>query len=98
MNDGIKSIGKCDPEKIKQLQANMWHDDTIFPERLEIALRNRGLTNSYLFKAGVMSNGTVYNYRTYGRSPTGYTIQKICSAIGCSSDFLLGLKEEDDEF
>ena len=90
-----KSVGSVKPDKVKELAAKTWCDDTIFPKRLEAALKRRGLTNTYLVRAGIYSGGTLYNYIHYNRTPTAYTLQKICSAIDCSADYLIGLTDED---
>ena len=81
--------------KIEMLRKRMWYKDGIFVERLQTAMEKRGIKLSDLVHAGVVSNGIMRNYVVRNGMPTGYVMQKLCSSMGISADYLLGLKDED---
>ena len=83
--------------QIEDLKSNVWNDDEIFVIRLNTALKKRGIPRSCLAKSGVVGHGTINSYGGCkgNHTPTGFVLQRICTAINCSADYLLGLKDED---
>ena len=87
---------KTKERQIEEMRKRVWWDDDIFRVRLELAMKERDVNGSMIAKAGACSNGTIPNYGLINRTPTGHTLQKLCTAMQVSADYLLGLSERMD--
>lgn len=57
--------------------------------------RNRqGLTNADLAKKMEVSASVTWNWENGIAEPTGKLVAKVCRALNCSADYLLGLTED----
>ena len=88
-------IPSNDAKIIEKLQEKVWSSDDIFSDRLISIMEKRGVKQRHLVRSGVISKGLIYNYTHRHTMPAGYILQRLCSSLDVSADYLLGLKEED---
>lgn len=60
--------------------------------RIEKAIYAKGMSTSEFLKKHGMSKDVVQNMRSATNGPTADTIIKLCRALECSADWLLGLR------
>lgn len=71
-------------------------DDDIFAERFSKILAEQKVTK-YAIRADVgISDSSIYGYISGERVPSGKNLQVLCSYLGVSADYLLGLTNEVD--
>ncbi len=63
-----------------------------FAGRLGMALEQKRFSQSQLAAALGVSRSTVTGWMRYGKLPDGGLLAKLCDTLGCSADWLLGLK------
>ena len=63
-----------------------------FGERLDRAIKDKGLTQVAVEKKLGVSHGVVYSYINYGVMPSALTVAKIANILNVSTDWLLGLE------
>lgn len=85
----------ADKEIIERLNKKAWSSDDVFSTRLTEAMKKRRVEQRHLIRSGAISKGLIYNYLNRHTMPTGYILQRLCSSLNVSADYLLGLKEED---
>ena len=85
----------ADKEIIERLNKQAWSSDDVFATRLMLAMKKRGIEQRHLIRSGAVTKGVIYNYMLRGTMPTGYILQRLCSSMNVSADYLLGLKDED---
>ena len=69
-----------------------------FAQRLKAARRTQGWTQTELSRrCGVHAMAISRLERDEKKDVTGATLRKLARALGCSSDYLLGLDETDPE-
>lgn len=75
----------------------MRHDTYVmgFGERLEKAIKAKGMTNMELTRRlGYKNPSLVYTYTALNQMPCAYTLARMAVILGVSTDWLLGLKGE----
>lgn len=65
-------------------------------ERIELMLKERGITRNKFSKDIGISNATFYNWQSRGSTPKAETLQKIADYLGTTTDYLLGKSDEQD--
>lgn len=65
---------------------------TGFAERLQEALAHQNMSQSQLATVLGVSRSTVTSWVRYGTLPDAGLLGKMCDSLGCSADWLLGLK------
>lgn len=65
-------------------------------ERIELMLKERGITRNKFSKDIGISNATFYNWQSRGSTPKSETLQKIADYLGTTTDYLLGKSDEQD--
>lgn len=74
---------------------------SLFLERLEGCMRDRGLSRSALSKDSGVNLNTIHGYWKYDRIPRGDDLVRIASAIGTTSEYLVtgkrAVRERDDD-
>ncbi len=65
---------------------------TGFAERLQAALAQQSMSQSQLATMLGVSRSTVTSWVRYGTLPDAGLLGKLCDSLGCSADWLLGLK------
>lgn len=68
----------------------------VFGCRLAQAIRARGATVPETARDIGVGKQSIYNWIGGERYPNGYTLIRLCRALGVSSDWLLGLEDEDE--
>lgn len=61
--------------------------------RLERAIYEKDSSISGFLRKHRMSKDVIQNMRVSTNGPTAETIMRLCRALNCSADWLLGLKE-----
>jgi len=64
------------------------------PERLKELRQERGITQTKLMHLLNLGNSTVQRWESGENIPNAEYICILCEFFNCSSDFLLGLKDE----
>lgn len=72
-------------------------DLKIFSARLEYLLSKREISQKDLSKKTNLPQPTVSHFVNGKREPTLHSLIKLCEALRCSSDYLLGLSESLEE-
>ncbi len=67
-----------------------------FYKRLKEACKDKGITFNQLERDGVCSAKTIIYYSTHNGMPTAQVLQRLCSYLGVSCDYLLGLSNVRD--
>ena len=69
-----------------------------FGERIHVMRRRRGMTQAALASAvGMNSNFLARVERGDVKDVAGQLVAKLAQALGCSTDYLLGLADDTDE-
>jgi DNA-binding transcriptional regulator LsrR (DeoR family) len=68
--------------------------NNLFAERLLVALTAREMSQSRLAEAMGISRSTITGWLKYHKLPDAFLLAKICTALGCSADWLLGLETQ----
>lgn len=63
-----------------------------FGERLNTAIKDKGITQTALEKQIGVSHGVIYSYINYGTMPSALRVAKIATVLNVSCDWLLGVK------
>lgn len=66
----------------------------IFQDRLKITREKKGLSQSELAKISGLHPSTISHFESGQREPCIRNVKKLCSALLCSSDYLLGITED----
>lgn len=78
----------------EERKANICYDADIFGARLKKILEEQHLSkNSIQIDTGI-SSCTLSNYTNGLKMPSGKTLQVLCSYLGVSADYLLGLSND----
>lgn len=70
---------------------------TGFTQRLNERLHQQELSQSQLAQMLGVSRSTVTGWTRYGKLPDGGLLGKLCDSLGCSADWLLGLKTQSEK-
>lgn len=65
-----------------------------FQKRIRLVMGIRGYSKTELANKLGVSRATVSKYVQGKAAPTIFILRKICDAIGCSSDYLLGISDD----
>ena len=71
--------------------------ENTFVERLQAALDQRQMSQSQLATALEVSRSTITGWLRYGKLPDAYLIRRLCLALDCSADWLLGLEKNHEK-
>ena len=63
-----------------------------FSERLEKAIRDSGKTFGQVCRETGISRSQLYNLKMGQQGPSAIHVAKLSACLGCSADWLLGLK------
>lgn len=66
----------------------------LFKDRLKIARERKGISQSELAKLSGLQPSSISHFENGRREPSVKNIRRLCSALMCSSDFLLGITED----
>lgn len=66
-------------------------DPVIFAKRLDAVMKENGVAKTSLEQDGIISLEQLYSYLRAESMPSARVLQGLCSYIGVSADFLLGL-------
>ena len=66
-------------------------DPDIFAERLGAILKEKGIAKTTLEKDGIININTLYSYLSGEIMPSARILQSLCSYVGVSADYLLGI-------
>lgn len=69
-----------------------------FSSRLKKALEMKGMNQSELARRTGLTVVTISRYINLYREPTANALRKMCEVLGVSSDYLLGIDGETDNF
>ena len=64
-----------------------------FGERLDTAIKDKGITHVELEKRIGISHGGIYQYINYGMMPSCLRLARIAAILNVSTDYLLGLEK-----
>lgn len=64
-----------------------------FPDRLGKAIRDSGKSFGQVCRETGISRTTLYALKQGDRSPSALHVARLSASLGCSSDWLLGLKD-----
>ena len=64
-----------------------------FGERLDTAIKEKGITHVELEKRIGISHGGIYQYINYGMMPSCLRLARIAAILNVSTDYLLGLEK-----
>lgn len=71
-------------------------DPDIFAERLAAILKEKGIAKTTLEKDGIININTLYSYLSGEIMPSARILQSLCSYVGVSADYLLGISNVKD--
>lgn len=71
-------------------------DSDIFAERLAAVLKEKGIAKTTLEKDGIVNINTLYSYLSGEIMPSARILQSLCSYVGVSADYLLGISNVKD--
>ena len=60
-------------------------------QRIALSRANNGMTQAELAKAAGLQPAAVSHFETGHRLPSAANLRKLCRALDCSADYLLGL-------
>lgn len=66
-------------------------------DRLKVALKLKGMSQSDLARATGITTSAISRYINTSREPTTTMMRKICESLGVSSDYLLGIDGDNFE-
>lgn len=71
-------------------------DPDIFAKRLGAILKEKGIAKTTLEKDGIININTLYSYLAGEIMPSARILQSLCSYVGVSADYLLGISNVKD--
>lgn len=70
-------------------------EDETIRERLQIAMRRRNITSGMLSIRTGITDRMIRNYLNGKYQPGGYSLKALAKALGVSTDWLLGIEEDE---